>query len=188
MVLINDEYRIMITAKSMPSLEDYTVIYIPDNLDLRDFYSARLVKIEPKAEQTIFLAMIELITSYTDFCAVLENHILTVVLFETILQIDLKKGTVIRCVHCENIGGLEQIHTVDHGYIIKGESDIFRYDSALNRIWHFSARDIFASPTNDVCFWMDNHVIHCRDWEGWHYMLNLDGKLIHEELEKSPPS
>lgn len=186
MVLVNDQYTVTITVESKPSLENYIVIYKPNDLALSDYYSARLLKIEPSKGQPLFLALVDLVTSYAEPCAVLENGILIVILFNKILRIDVRTGYVVQCIDCDNIGGLEQIHPINHGYIIKGECDIFRYDSALTRVWHFCARDIFASPAGDTCFWVENGIIHCCDWEGWHYVLDLNGNLISETLEKSP--
>ena len=188
MVLANDQYTVTITVESMPSLEDYTMIYRPDDFDLSDYYSARLLKIEHNGRQPRFLALVDLVTSCAEHCAVLESDILTMIQFDRILRINLREGVVCQCVDCDNIGGLEQIHPIENGYIIKGECDVFRYDSALTRVWHFCGRDILASPTGDVCFLLENGNIHCRDWLGWKYVLNFDGRLISEVQEKSPGS
>jgi hypothetical protein len=129
-----------------------------------------------------------LITSYAKPCAVLENDILAVIQFRKILRINLRTGLVDRCIDCENMGGLEQIYPIKEGYIIKGEGDVFRYDSELNRVWHFCGRDIFALPTGEKALWIEEGYIHCRDWAGWHYILDMEGHLISEEPEKSPDS
>ncbi len=84
---------------------------------------------------------------------------------------------------CDNIGGLFEIHAIEGGYIIWGESDIFRYDLQLNRIWHFTGRDMLVSRTKDKHFWIDDGLIHCRDFEGWHYVFDFNGKLIDDFRE-----
>ena len=80
------------------------------------------------------------------------------------------------------------ICSVDDAYIIHGELELFRYDKQLNRIWEFSGRDIFATIDDEKFFWLEGNTIHCRDWLGWHYVLDLDGNLLSEECEKSPHS
>ena len=100
-----------------------------------------------------------------------------------ILQLDLDRKTVLRCADCENTGGLQEIYSADSCYIIKGECEIFRYDKALDQIWCRCGRDIFARPTEEKCFWIEENLIHCRDWEGWHYVLDMDGNKIDEFQE-----
>jgi hypothetical protein len=51
-------------------------------------------------------------------------------------------------------------------------------------MWVFGGRDIFARANEEECFWIDNGSIHCRDWEGWHYVLDMDGNLMSEVCEK----
>ena len=126
---------------------------------------------------------------YCDVCdTLLEGECLTQIFFDEIRQLDIKTGTVLRNVKCPNIGGLIEICSVEDAYIIHGELELFRYDKQLNRIWEFSGRDIFATIDNEKAFWLEENTIHCRDWLGWHYVLDLDGNLIYEECEKSPPS
>ncbi len=188
MVLMNNQYTVSISVEARPPLEGYTVVYMPDDLDLSGYYSARLIRIESRGERPRFLALLELITSYARPCAVLENNILTVIQSHKILRINLRTGLVDQCVDCENMGGLEQIYPIENGYIIKSEGDVIRYDSELNRVWHFCGRDIIALPTGEKAIWIEEGYIHCRDWAGWHYILNMEGHLISEEQEKSPPS
>ena len=84
------------------------------------------------------------------------------------------------------MGGLMGICAIEGGFILHGETELFRYDQQLNRIWSFSGRDIFAALDGKKAFWIEKDTVHCRDWLGWHYVLNFDGKLISEKLEKSP--
>jgi len=120
--------------------------------------------------------------------AVIEGDYLTQILFDEIRQIDVKTGKVLQQVECPNVGGLFEIYSIEDGYIIHGELELFRYDKHLNRIWDFSGRDIFATVDGRKAFWLEEDTIHCRDWLGWHYVLDLDGKLLCEKYEKSPGS
>lgn len=185
MVLVNARYRVTITTESRPSLEGYPLLYQTEELDFDDFYTARFVNVEPIGGQAFRVAVLDYLAASTEPCVVLEGDMLTMILFRTILRIDLCTRTVLQSVDCENMGGLEEIHPIDEGYLIKGECDIFRYDKALSRVWHRCGRDIFATPEGDDCFWIDDDVIHCRDWQGWHYMLDMNGKTISESQENT---
>lgn len=183
MELANEQYSVTILTESEPSLEGHPIVHIRDNLDTKDFYFARLIKVESAGRITYQCALVDLVVSSAVPHAVLEDHVLTVLLFRTILQIDLNTKAILRCVDCENMGGLEEIYSIDGGYLIKGEGEIFRYDQALRQVWWFCGRDIFARPTAEKCFWIENNLIHCRDWEGWHYVLDMDRNLISETKE-----
>lgn len=182
MILSNEKYKVTIFTGATPDLDGYSVLYRNGDLD---FYFAHLIQIESSHGESSRFALVNFLLPSTEKRAVLEDNILTILLFSKIIQIDLHTNAILRCVDCENMGGLEQIHSIDNGYIIKGEGEIFRYDRELNQIWQFCGRDIFAHPTANECFGLENGIIHCRDWAGWHYTLDLDKNLIAEVLENS---
>lgn len=183
MILANEHYKVTVTTEYKPSPDDRRVIYQPEDLDMTDFYCARFFQIQPADGAAFGFAVLDFLASDTEPYAVLEKNILTVLLFRTILQLDLDRKTVLRCADCENTGGLQEIYSADSCYIIKGECEIFRYDKALDQIWCRCGRDIFARPTEEKCFWIEENLIHCRDWEGWHYVLDMDGNKIDEFQE-----
>lgn len=184
MVLENEQYKVSIHTEYQPDLKAYQVLYRPEDMDMNGFYSAYLIDIDTFDGQRHRVALTDLLVSNIEPCAVLEGNILTVILFRTILQVDLYTRSVANCVDCENMGGLEEIHPIAGGYLIKGEGEIFCYDQALNQVWWRAGRDIFATPEGDDCFWLEGDTIHCLDWEGWHYVLDLNGKTIRECKEK----
>ena len=114
------------------------------------------------------------------------GNCLTQILFKEIRQVDTQTGAVLRQVECPNMGGLIGICALEGGFILHGETELFRYDQQLNRIWSFSGRDIFATLDGTKAFWIEADAIHCRDWLGWHYVLDLDGNLVSEKLEQFP--
>lgn len=118
--------------------------------------------------------------------AVQNRNCLTQILFKEIRQVDAQTGEVLRQVECPNMGGLMGICAIEDGYILHGETELFRYDQQLNRIWSFSGRDIFATVDGKKAFWIEADAIHCLDWLGWHYVLDLDGNFVSEKLEQSP--
>ena len=183
MVLENEHYQVTITTEYRASLEGCPVLYQTEDLNFDDFYTVRFVTVKPVDGQEYRVAVLDFLAASVEPCAVLEGDMLTMILFHTILQIDLSAKTVEQAVDRENMGGLEEIHPIDDGYLIKGECDIFRYDKSLNCIWHRCGRDMFATAKGDDCFWIDGDVIHCRDWQGWHYLLNMNGEIIGETQE-----
>ena len=186
MILENARYKVTIHAEYQPDLKAYQVLYQPADLDMSGFYSAYMIHIDRIDGQSYLVALLDLLISNIEPCAVLEENTLTVILFNTILRLDLDTRTVTQCVDCENMGGLEEIQTIEDGYIIKGEGEIFRFDKELNPLWWRAGRDIFATPEGGDCFWIEDNLIHCRDWEGWHYIFNMDGTTIREFQEKNP--
>ena len=186
MVLENERYKVTIHTAYQPDLKVCHVLYQPEDFDKSGFYSAYLIQIDRIDGRRYSVALLDLLISNIEPCAVLEENILTVILFRTILRLDLDTRTITQCVDCENMGGLEEIHPIEDGYIIKGEGEIFRFDKELNQLWWRTGRDILVTPEGDDCFWIEDDFIHCRDWEGWHYIFNMDGEKISEFQEKNP--
>ena len=144
---------------------------------------AREFRVERQNGCTISFALIDLICSGYEPYAVLEENILTVILFSTIVQLEMDTGKIVQYVPCDNTGGLCEIHAIEGGYIIWGEEDIFRYDRSLNQVWHFMGRDILVSLKANRHFWIENGFIHCRDFLGWHYVLDLNGNTLSDFRE-----
>ena len=183
MFLKNEKYFVEIFTEATPPLNDYPVVYQAYGVDMEGFYFARFIDIKKANGTTCKLALLDNIISDNEQCAVLEDNVLTVPLFEVIMQIDLETATIIRCVECENLGGLERILEFKQGYLFKGECDVFYYDKMLTQVWCFGGRDILARATAEECFWIEEDLIHCRDWSGWHYVLDMDGNIIEEFQE-----
>ena len=183
MILVNGRYTVRLSMEATPVLDGYPVWFQAKDGVEQDFFCARLIEVDCANGDKYRFALTDHLLSGREECAVLEDDILTVILFDTIVQIDLNKRVLINRVECENIGGLERICRCGKRYILKGECDIFGYDSSLKRIWAFGGRDIFVRATGEECFWVDNGSIHCRDWAGWHYVLDMDGNMIGEFCE-----
>ena len=188
MLLQNAHCIVKIEVKSTVPIDEFEIVCNPNGIDIDDYYSARTVRVEMADGALLRIALIDLVTSSYEPCAVLEDYVLTVIMFSTILQIDLKTGAVMRCVDCDNMGGLFEIHPIHGGYIIWGEGEVFRYDRELKQIWLRTGSDILVDPDGEKSFWIENDRIHCRDWEGWHHVWDLDGRIISMIKEKSPDS
>ena len=187
MRLENQNYTITATVETMPSLSQFNIVYNLSNTNSDDFYMARVFRVSSPDGTSRSIALLDLLCSEYKPYAVLENNFLTVVLFDSIVRINLTTGLVSQYEECDNTGGLHEIHAIEDGYIIWGETDIFRYDPSLNRIWHFMGRDILVSLAANRHFWIEDQLIHCRDHLGYHYILNLNGTLLQEFLEFKNP-
>lgn len=183
MRLHNQHYTISASVEVMPPLAHFDIVYDPKCLSADDFYMARIFIVDSVDAASRSIALVDMLCAGCEPFAVLENHILTVILFESIVQIDLLTSRIIQHRHCGNMGGLHEIHAIESGYIIRGEGDIFRYDLDLNQIWHFMGRDILISPEKEKRFRIECGIIHCYDYLGWHYYLDMDGNLLDEVHE-----
>ena len=178
MELCNDHYRISLNIKSQPNLDVFDVVHNPERVDTKNFYMARVLQVHGIGGSVLTVAVLDTICAGYESWAVLNGNQLIVILFSAIVRIDLVTGAMIQCEYCDNLGGLHEIYPIDNGYIIWGEGEIFRYSLNLNRVWSVSGRDILVSLHFNRHFWIDGEVIHVRDFEGWHYVYDLDGKLL----------
>lgn len=186
MVLENELCRISVSVEERPSLAGFDRVCNPDGVDPNDICTARVIRIHKPEGNLLSVALLGLVTAHAEPCAVLENEFLTVITFAWIFRIDVRSGEIVRCVECDNMGGLLEIHPIDGGYILYGEGDIFRYDRDLKQIWRRGGRDILVCRNGEKAFWIDGCQIHFRDWEGWHYVLELDGSWIGNYRETLP--
>jgi hypothetical protein len=61
-------------------------------------------------------------------------------------------------------------------FIIHGETQITRIDYNGNKKWDFTARDIFVTPDGKESIKIKVDEIYLRDWQGYEYLLNENGK------------
>lgn len=184
MTLSNENYTIECAVLTQPSLEAFDIVHNTEAADTSDFYMARTFRIECKGGHNRSIALLDRLCSDSDHYAVLEDHTLTVILFTAIVRLDMNTGAILQYEPCENTGSLYEIYPIEGGYILYGESELFRYDHALHRLWMFSGRDILVSLAHNPSFRLEENEIHVRDFLGWHYVLDLDGNIIHEFLEE----
>lgn len=179
----NENFHIVMNTEISPPLHRFSIVHNPENINTEDFYMAHVLEIRERHGGVLTVALLDTLCSNYEHYAILEPHHITIILFSSILRLGLETGMIMQSVACDNLGGLFEIHPIEDGYIIWGESDIFRYDLQLNRIWHFTGRDILVSQTKDKHFWIDDGLIRCRDFEDWHYVLDFNGKLIDDFRE-----
>ncbi len=181
MELHNEFFSVSVNCEHPCQLIDTDFVLNPLRVDPEnDYCMARVIRIENCSRKTRNIALLDRGGSINKSCAILTDHILTMILFDAIVQIDLNSESILQLAQCDHLGGLFEIHLVENGYILYGECSVFCYDFHLNQVWEFSARDILVSREGSRSFWIDNGDIHCLDWLGWHYVLDLDGNLISE--------
>ena len=185
MILQNEHYTIRSDTLFELPLAGYDIVHDPKAVGTDDLYCVRAFHITRGDGTALHVALIDHICASAVPYAVLEGHVLTVILFEAIVRIDADTGAIVQLVPCPNMGGLMEIHPIEGGYILYGEGEIFRYDRSLNRIWDFSGRDILVSLCHKKSFWLEENEIHVRDFLDWHYVLDMDGNLLREFMEET---
>ncbi len=183
MLLQNQHYTIHCDVLTQPPLDGFDVVHNTENTDTTDFYMARTFEITRTDGRTLQIALLDLLCSGGEHYAVLDGNTLTIILFDAIVRLDPDTGAILQHVPCENMGGLYELHPIEGGYLIYGESDLFRYDLSLRKGWEFSGRDILVNTEKERSFWIEGSEIHLRDFLGWHYVLDFDGNLLREFQE-----
>lgn len=183
MELRNETYTVLSNVESKPVLVKCDIVHNLENIDINDHYIARIFEIMRSDGHSLKLALIDLTCSSHAPHAILDGNTLITILFRSIVRIDMDNGRIVQYEECDNMGGLFEIHSIDGGYLIWGEGGLFCYNLSLNRLWHFVGRDILVSSHCNKHFWIEQEEIHCRDFLGWHYVLDYDGKLLCEFYE-----
>lgn len=92
------------------------------------------------------------------------------------------EGNILSCIDsdfCE--GDIFDFFACPYGFIIHSEINIICVDKNLIEKWRFSGRDIFVSSSGSIpgCECTESLII-LRDFLGYEYHLDYDGKLISE--------
>lgn len=74
-----------------------------------------------------------------------------------------------------------EIYPHEEGYFVHGELSITKLTRSGQIEWQFSGRDIFVTPDGEDDFKLGDDRIVVRDWQGYVYTLNLNGKLINDQ-------
>ena len=72
------------------------------------------------------------------------------------------------------------IYSFKGDFIIHGELQISRIDLDGNQKWTFGARDIFVTEDGSDSFKIKEDKIHLKDWMGYNYIIDENGKEIKE--------
>ncbi|MBQ3692969.1 MAG: hypothetical protein II931_06615 [Clostridia bacterium] len=184
MYLENEKYSIDISMDDTYTLESadnpfsYKVVFNPDNYRKNDFYKVMSVKVNDGINETNFAVIGDGVFTYPYSCAVLNGDILTLLLNEYLMFIDISNFTM---KEYRNIG-FDCNFSIDpckYGYLIYGELSILFLDFDFNVKWHFSGCDIFVSCSGKIPFAFDDQKIMLYDWCDNYYELDYDGNLLN---------
>ena len=111
-------------------------------------------------------------------CAILENDILTVLLDQIIVQINILNGSIVNHIELDCLGCNFAIYRVENGYIIYGECEVTMLGVDFSKKWAFSGKDIFASVSGKLPFEIKDHLICLYDFEDNYYEIDFEGNHI----------
>jgi hypothetical protein len=117
-------------------------------------------------------------------CAILDGKVLTIMQNNTISQICVEHGTLMRHKEFECLGCTLGLHRVVNGYIVYGEIEIIMLDLNFDKVWEFCGKNIFISQTREHAFALGENAIQLYDWEDNYYEIDYTGKLIRAQMKK----
>lgn len=112
-------------------------------------------------------------------CAVLDDEILTVLQDDTITQIDISDGSIVRHIKFDCFGCNYRLHKVNKGYIVLGEIEITMLDFDFVKKWSFAGKDIFVLVSaGKTPLQIREDSICLYDFEDNFYEIDFEGNLI----------
>lgn len=187
MYLENKTYRIDISIDETYTFDSmdnkcYDFVFNPQQLTRNDFL--RTLRLEITRNNDIYaIALVGTVPCSDLDCAILEKDTLIVLQNDVISIINLKTLTLEKYIPLPIDSNTFGIYTIPNGYVIYGELEINKLDLSFNKVWTFSARDIFVTCNEKDSFKITDNIIKLRDWEGWYYELDFEGKKLREFKE-----
>lgn len=183
MILANDIYQISIMKHPKDVLLQsidariYDHIFDPCGYMKREYRTTLIITIQTR-QDNIHLALIGSFYTNPDHCAVLEGDILTILMAEVIVQINLQDMEIITHKEIGDTPFFSIYHFIG-GYIIHGELEILRLNKNFERMWTFSGSDIFVTQNGEhqAVRFTDDQIL-LQDWNGVRYALDINGKLV----------
>lgn len=156
---------------------NYDLILNPENYCGDDYYKVLSIKIDLFSKK-LYIALIgSYFSSDFDDCAILDNDILTVLQGNTITQIKITDGSMVRHIKFDDELYFE-IHKIKEGYIIYGELEIIMLDFDFIKKWSFAGEDIFISISGKIPFKLKEDRICLYDFLDNYYEIDFNGNLI----------
>lgn len=184
MELQNEVCYVKISVDEMYTVDStdnkpYDLILNPDSYKHNDIYKVFSIEITNSSGK-IRLALVGDFYSYDTDCAVLEDEVLTVLQNNSIVQIDMNNGLILRSKKFECFGCNYGIFKVKNGYIIYGEIEILMLDFEFDKKWAFLGKDIFVSLSGKKSFELCENSIKLYDIENNYYEIDYMGNLINQ--------
>ena len=66
-------------------------------------------------------------------------------------------------------------------YVVHGEITILCFNKNFEKLWEFCARDIWITTDDSEAIVLHNKYIQLKDWRGYVYKLDYQGRLISED-------
>lgn len=163
--------------------ETYTQILNPAEYTRNDFTKAFSVHID-LYDHDIKLVIIGSYMSAVEDCALLDGHVLTVMMNEQFFKINVLDGTVIDYTALDVFGSNFALYKIDRGYVVYGEIEILFLNENFEKTASFSGRDIFVSISGKNPFTLTKDTVQLYDFEDNYYEIDFEGKIIHEHKAK----
>jgi len=182
MILENDNCIVKIDVDETYTIDSadnryYDAILNPSNYRRSDFIKTLAVHIDMFSKQLRIALIGSCLVSDLD-CAILDDNILTVLLDQEIIQINITDGSIIRHIKLDGFGCNFAIYKVKKGYILYGEIEITMLDVNLVKKWTFSGKDIFVSVSGKIPFEIKEKSICLYDFEDNYYEIDYEGNRI----------
>ena len=183
MKISSQRYQISIDEICGPlkseDLDSFDYVFDPKDHITDEFHSAFSIKIE-STKKTLTVGLIGSFLAIGRQCAALDGSTLIVLMDDEIFELDLESISLIRHTAIGNECYFA-IYQIENGFIIHGEETILRLNRNFEQVWRFGGSDIFATPDVDKeTFAISNDKIFLEDWNGYKFILDLDGKLLQE--------
>ena len=183
MILENDICIVKIDVDEAYTIDSddnryYDILLNPSNYKRGDFTKTLAIHIDMCSKHLQIALIGSCLISDLD-CAVLDDQILTVLLDQEIIQINITDGSMIRHIQLDGLGCNFAIYKVEKGYILYGEIEITMLDFCLVKKWAFSGKDIFVSVSGKIPFEMKENSICLYDFEDNYYEIDYEGNRIH---------
>ena len=155
----------------------YDTVINPLGHPQNEYYRAYAIHVILQ-DRYYFAALIGDHNCWDDHCGVIDDDILTLLQGWEITQFNVVTAQVIRSVTLNTWAPNFEIHRVNTGYLIYGETDITLLNNNLKPLWSFSGRDIFVSSSGKKPFEIKEDRICLYDFMDYYYELDFQGNVI----------
>lgn len=128
----------------------------------------------------MLLAIVGSQMSAVDDCALLDGHVLTIMMNEQFFKINVLEGTVVDYKELDVFGCNFGLYKIDRGYVVYGEIEILFLNEDFEKRASFSGRDIFVSISGKNAFTLTKDTVQLYDFEDNYYEIDFEGKVVHE--------
>lgn len=180
-ILQNNQCKITIKEVQLEHWkeETYAQILNPAEYSRNDFAKAFSIHID-LYDHDITLAIIGSYMAAVEDCALLDGHVLTVMMNEQFFKINALDGTVIDYKAHDVFGSNFALYKIEHGYVVYGEIEILFLNDNFEKTASFFGRDIFVSISGKNPFTLTENTVQLYDFEDNYYEIDFEGKIIHE--------